>query len=229
MNLGIVSLQCLHGEQKKVDTSTSFILTIFSTHSLSSRNAMKKSPTLFPLSQQRLHKLRVLKKLGCQKPCWAQAILSSLVNKQVGFGSLKKMNLRRWDHYYWYPPPVLVLWRFQIQWVFFWLPLESGWANLNLPLVAGRGRSGLRIVIEQMWKMFWQVVNTVSLEGFPPCHRIFLQFLSDWYLGKLITRGCNKPKKICCKIFQQPITAEAKGGWDINAWAWLVCFQCLLV
>ena len=41
-------------------------------------------------SQQRLHKLRFLQKLGCQKPCWDQARLSSLVNKQVaiGIGSL---------------------------------------------------------------------------------------------------------------------------------------------
>ena len=30
-----------------------------------------------------LHKLRFLQKLGCQKPCWDQARLSSLVNKQV--------------------------------------------------------------------------------------------------------------------------------------------------
>ena len=35
-------------------------------------------------SQQRLHKLRFLQKLGCQKSCWDQARLSSLVNKQVG-------------------------------------------------------------------------------------------------------------------------------------------------
>ena len=34
-------------------------------------------------SQQRLHKLRFLQKLGCQKPCWDQATLSSIVNKQV--------------------------------------------------------------------------------------------------------------------------------------------------
>ena len=44
---------------------------------------MQRSPTLFPPSQQRLHKLQFLKKLGCQKPYWDQATLSSLVNKQV--------------------------------------------------------------------------------------------------------------------------------------------------
>ena len=35
------------------------------------------------LSKQRLHKLCFLHKLGCQKPCWDQTRLSSLVNKQV--------------------------------------------------------------------------------------------------------------------------------------------------
>ena len=34
-------------------------------------------------SQQRFHKLCFLQKLCCQKPCWDQARLSSLVNKQV--------------------------------------------------------------------------------------------------------------------------------------------------
>ena len=33
--------------------------------------------------KKRLHKLRFLQKLGCQTPCWDQARLSSLVNKQV--------------------------------------------------------------------------------------------------------------------------------------------------
>ena len=44
---------------------------------------MQRSLTLFPPSQQRLHKLQFLKKLGCQKPYWDQARLSSLVNKPV--------------------------------------------------------------------------------------------------------------------------------------------------
>ena len=34
-------------------------------------------------SQQRLHKSQFLQKVGCQKPCWDQAGLFSLVNKQV--------------------------------------------------------------------------------------------------------------------------------------------------
>ena len=46
---------------------------------LHASNAEK--PHLLLPSQQRLHKLRFLQKLGCQKPCWDQARLSSLVNK----------------------------------------------------------------------------------------------------------------------------------------------------
>ena len=42
-------------------------------------------PHLLLPSQQRLHKVRFLQKLGCQKPCWDQARLSSLVNKQVSY------------------------------------------------------------------------------------------------------------------------------------------------
>ena len=45
--------------------------------------AMPSIPTLFPPSQQRLHKSQFLHKMSCQKPCWDQARLSSLVNKQV--------------------------------------------------------------------------------------------------------------------------------------------------
>ena len=60
------------------------ILTIFSTLSLSSMRAMQVSPTLVPQSQQRLHNLQFLQKVGVQKLCWDQARLSSLVNKQVG-------------------------------------------------------------------------------------------------------------------------------------------------
>ena len=45
--------------------------------------AMHTTPTIFVPSQQRLHKLRFLQKLGCQKPCWDQAKLSSRVDKQV--------------------------------------------------------------------------------------------------------------------------------------------------
>ena len=52
--------------------------------SRSSIQAMQRSTTPIFLPQQRLHKSTVLQKLGCQKPCWDQARLSSLVNKQVG-------------------------------------------------------------------------------------------------------------------------------------------------
>jgi hypothetical protein len=38
--------------------------------------AMQIIFTLDVASKQRLHKLRFLKKVGCQKPCWDQAILS---------------------------------------------------------------------------------------------------------------------------------------------------------
>ena len=44
---------------------------------------MNTNPTLFLPSQQSLDELRFLLKLGCQKPWWDQARLSSLVNKQV--------------------------------------------------------------------------------------------------------------------------------------------------
>ena len=46
-------------------------------------HAMQRNSTLFLPSQQRLHKLGFLQKLGCQKPFWDQARLSSLINKQV--------------------------------------------------------------------------------------------------------------------------------------------------
>ena len=40
-----------------------------------SLQAMEKNPILVFQSEQRLHKLRFLQKLGCQKPCWDQARL----------------------------------------------------------------------------------------------------------------------------------------------------------
>ena len=55
---------------------------LISTLSLLHAINAEKTQLLLP-SQQRLHKLRFLQKLGCQKPCWDQARLSSLVNKQV--------------------------------------------------------------------------------------------------------------------------------------------------
>ena len=48
--------------------------------------AMQRNPTVVLPSQQRLHELCFLQKMGCQKPCWDQARLSSLVNKQVEAG-----------------------------------------------------------------------------------------------------------------------------------------------
>ena len=48
------------------------------------RQAMQRNSIWVLPSQQRLHKLRFLQKLGCHKPSWDQARLSSLVNKQVG-------------------------------------------------------------------------------------------------------------------------------------------------
>ena len=45
--------------------------------------AMQRNLTLVLPSQQRLHKLHFLQKLGSQKPSWDQARLFSLVNKQV--------------------------------------------------------------------------------------------------------------------------------------------------
>ena len=45
--------------------------------------AMLRFSTLVLPSKQRLHNLRILPKVGFQKPCWDQARLSSLVNKQV--------------------------------------------------------------------------------------------------------------------------------------------------
>ena len=45
-------------------------------------------------SQQRLPKLRILKKMGCLKTCWDQARLSSLVLKKVGIVS--EVGRRMW-------------------------------------------------------------------------------------------------------------------------------------
>ena len=56
---------------------------LFYTCSFFHKSNAEKSHLSFP-TQQRLHKLRFLKKLGCQKPCWDMATLSNLVNKQVG-------------------------------------------------------------------------------------------------------------------------------------------------
>ena len=70
----------------KVETSPFYIIQSISSHSCSSRKAIKRGTTLVPQSKQRLHKLCFLQKLGRPKPCWDQAGLSSLVNKQVASG-----------------------------------------------------------------------------------------------------------------------------------------------
>ena len=49
-----------------------------------SLQTMQRNPTLVLPSQHRLHKLRFVQKLDCQKPCLDLARISSLVNKQVG-------------------------------------------------------------------------------------------------------------------------------------------------
>ena len=73
----------LSWRKRKVETCPFYIISSFSTHSLSSRKAMKRSTSLFPPSKQRVHKSQFLQKLSCQKPYWDQARLSSLVYKQV--------------------------------------------------------------------------------------------------------------------------------------------------
>ena len=65
----------------KVEKSLFYLLLSPSSHSLCSKKPIKRNPTLFPKSKQRLHKPQFLQKLGCQKPSWDQARLSSLVNK----------------------------------------------------------------------------------------------------------------------------------------------------
>ena len=55
-----------------METSPFYVIPIFSEHSL------------FPPSKQSLHNSQLLQKLSCQKPCWDEARLFSLVNEQVG-------------------------------------------------------------------------------------------------------------------------------------------------
>ena len=50
-----------------MDSSPRFLFSI---------EAMQRNFVLDLQSKQRLHKLRFLKKVGCQKPCWDQARLS---------------------------------------------------------------------------------------------------------------------------------------------------------
>ena len=52
---------------RKMDLSSLFLFSI---------EAMERNFTLDFPSKQRLHKLRFLQKVGCQKPCWDQARLS---------------------------------------------------------------------------------------------------------------------------------------------------------
>jgi hypothetical protein len=56
-------------EKKKSEDKSNCHPSSFSRLPLSSRKAVKEAPANFP------HKLRFLQKLGCQKPCWAQARL----------------------------------------------------------------------------------------------------------------------------------------------------------
>ena len=63
---------------------------------------MKINTTLFPPSQQRLHKLCFMQKLGCQKPCWEQARLSSLVNKQVSILASFNLSISRADYMHYF-------------------------------------------------------------------------------------------------------------------------------
>ena len=73
-------------EKGKGEPSKLVILQSLSKHFLSSRKSMKRTTTIYPPSKQRLHREHFLQKRGCQKPCWDQARLSSLVNKQVALG-----------------------------------------------------------------------------------------------------------------------------------------------
>ena len=68
--LCIASMEKRESGDKSIFHPFSFLLLC-----LSSRKAVNRSTTRFPQSKQRLHKLRFLQKLGCQKPCWDQARL----------------------------------------------------------------------------------------------------------------------------------------------------------
>jgi hypothetical protein len=62
-------------EKKKNEHKSIGHLYIIPILPLSSRKSVKSSTTKFPPPKQRLHKLPLLQKLGCQKPCWDQARL----------------------------------------------------------------------------------------------------------------------------------------------------------
>ena len=68
--LFIASMEKKKSEGKSISHPSSFPILPFS-----SMNAVKTSTIQFPPKKQRLHKLRFLQKLGCQKPCWDQATL----------------------------------------------------------------------------------------------------------------------------------------------------------
>ena len=61
------------------------------TPSSSFRQALQKQVNLVPPSQQRFHKQRFLQNLNCQKSCWDQARLFSLVNKSVCWQGTQSM------------------------------------------------------------------------------------------------------------------------------------------
>ena len=43
----------------------------------------RETPTYFSNQKKKASQIKILQKLGCQKPCWDHARLSSLENKQV--------------------------------------------------------------------------------------------------------------------------------------------------
>ena len=83
--IGWVSLNCLHGERKKWIYVRGLFLPSKPPYTFPSLQKINKEKhhNISP-SKQKLHRLRFLQKLGCQKTCWDQVRLSSLLNKQVG-------------------------------------------------------------------------------------------------------------------------------------------------
>ena len=71
-----VKFRCIAAmEKKKSGPDSIFHPFSFMILPLSFREALNRSTIQFPQSKQRLHKLRFLQKLDCQKPCWDQARL----------------------------------------------------------------------------------------------------------------------------------------------------------
>ena len=74
-------MHCLNGEKETWRGVHSSSFQFLDTSPFLQESIEKKHYPI-PKSKQRLPKLRFLQKLGCQKPYWDQARLSSLVNKQ---------------------------------------------------------------------------------------------------------------------------------------------------